>query len=260
MSARTLRVLAAAARLQLAESRRSPSHLLILVTSPLFAAMFLSIARSADDDRALLSVVFAPALIALWFLALDLGGSAIATERWLGTLEGLISSPAHLGAVVLGRILSVVLIAALTFVESYAVARYGFGADVQIPHLGLLVATIAVSLLAMACTATLLAGLFVLSRNVQLFKNSMTYPFYLLGGVVVPVAMLPLWVQPLSRVFFLSWSSDLVRASLTPEAVTGWAWRLAVVAALGLVALAVSTTFIRRVVERTRRTGTAAFA
>lgn len=256
----TPRVVLAAAQLQLAESRRSPAHLLILITSPLFAAMFLSITQSGGGDSAVLNALFAPALIAIWFLALDLGGSIISTERWLGTLEGLISSPARLGSVVFGRIVTVVLIAALTFAESYAVARWGFGVQIHVVHAPLFAATLVVTLFAMASTATALAGLFVLSRKVQLFQNSLTYPFYILGGVIVPVSLLPLWVEPIARVFFLSWSSDLVRASLRPGEPTGWAWQLAIVAGLGVGTLLGSTVLIRRVVERVRRTGSAAYA
>lgn len=254
------RVVLAAARLQLAESRRSPAHLLILVTSPLFSAMFLSIVQSGGDGTAVRSAVFAPSLIAIWFLALDLGGEAVARERWLGTLEGLIAARAQLLSVVFGRILSVVLIAALTFVESYAVARFGFGVAVQVPHPELFVATLVVSLFSMAATATALAGLFVLSRNVQLFQNSLTYPFYILGGVMVPVSLLPVWVEPVTRLFFLSWTSDLVRASLGPAEVTGALWRLAIVLGLGAVTLVGSVLLINRVVDRVRRTGSAAYA
>jgi ABC-2 type transport system permease protein len=256
----TARVIAAGCRMQLAESRRMPAHLLILVTSPLFAAMFLSILKHSGNTALVTNAVFAPALISLWFLSLDLGGAMVSTERWQGTLECLIGSPARLGAVVFGRILAVVGIAALTFAESFVVARVIFGVHVRLEHPVMLVLALLVTLFAMAGTATLLAGLFVLSRNVLLFQNSMTYPFYLLGGVLVPVALLPFWVQPISRVFFLSWSSDLVRASLRPSAAVGWAWHLGMIAGLGLTCLVIGLVLIERVVRRVMATGSAAYA
>lgn len=256
----SLRVLAAACRMQIAESRRMPAHLLILVTSPLFAAMFLSITKSSGNPAAVTNAVFAPALISLWFLSLDLGGAMVSTERWQGTLEGLIGAPTGLGLVIFGRILAVVGLAALTFAEAYLVARFGFGVHVRIEHVGLFLLTLLVTLFAMAGTATLLAGLFVLSRNVLLFQNSMTYPFYILGGVLVPISLLPVWIAPICRLFFLSWSSDLVRETIRPGDVAGWGWRLLVVAALGVAGLVVGLGMIERVVDRVRSTGSAVYA
>lgn len=254
------RVIAAGCRMQLAESRRMPAHLLILVTSPLFAAMFLSILKHNGNASLVTSAVFAPALISLWFLSLDLGGAMVSAERWQGTLECLIGSPARLGAVVFGRILAVVGIAALTFVEAYVVARFIFLVHVRIEHPAMFGLTLLVTLFAMAGTATMLAGLFVLSRNVLLFQNSMTYPFYLLGGVLMPVALLPFWVRPISRVFFLSWSSDSVRASLRQASAAGWAWHLGVIAGLGLAGLVLGLILIEQVVRRVMMTGSAVYA
>lgn len=249
-----------ALRMQLAESRRQPAHLLILVTSPLFAVMFLSITQHTRDDVAISNAIFAPALISLWFLSLDLGGTTINRERWQQTLNQLIGTPARLSAIVFGRVLAVVILAGLTFVEAYAVARFAFGVDVRVPHGWLLAGTVAVTLFAMAGTATALAGLFVLSRQVLLFQNAMTYPFYILGAVLVPVSLLPGWLQPATRVFFLSWASELVRASLRPGAVPGWPWRLAMIAGLGAAALVAGVVMTERVVNRLRRTGGAAYA
>ena len=255
-----LRVIGAGCRLQVAESRRAPAHLLTLVTTPLFAAMFLSITKHSGNQALVANAVFAPALISLWFLSLDLGGGTVSKERYQGTLECLIGTPARLGLLIFGRILAVVGLAALTFIESFLVARVFFAVHVSISHPWLLALTLFVTLFAMAGTATVLAGLFVLSRNTMLFQNSMTYPFYLLGGVLVPVALLPFWVQPIARVFFLSWSSDLVRASIRPPELAGWAWQLGVVAGLGVAGLIAGQVMIEQVVRRVMKTGSAAYS
>lgn len=256
----TRHVLAAAARMQLAETRRQPKHLLILLTNPLFAAIFLSITKNAGNPIAINAAVFAPALISMWFLSLDIGGDMISLERWQGTLDLLIASPARLGVVMFGRVCSVSLLVAATFAESYLVARFGFAVPIRLWHAWLLLVTIVLTLFAMSGTATLLAGLFVLSRQVLLFQNALTYPFYILGGVMVPVALLPAWLTPLSRVVFLSWSADLIRACLEPAAVAGWWWKLAIVALLGMAALAGGVVMIERVTDRVRKTGSATLA
>jgi ABC-2 type transport system permease protein len=178
----TLRTMLAACRLQYAESRRQPAHLMALATTPLFTAMFLSITLHAGDPRAVVYAVIAPGLINLWFLSLDLGGESVSRERWQGTLELLFAAPASLAAVVFGRVLAVAGLAGLTFLEALLVARIGFGVTLEIRHGVLLAAAVAVTLFAMAGTSTAFAGLLVLSREVLLFQNSLTYPFYILGG------------------------------------------------------------------------------
>ena len=40
-------------------------------------------------------------------------------------------------------------------------------------------------------------------RNATTFSNSASYPFYVLGGILVPVSVLPHWIQPLSSIVFL---------------------------------------------------------
>lgn len=230
----TLRAVLAGCRLQYAESRRQPAHLMALATTPLFTAMFLSITLHAGDPRAVVYAVIAPGLINLWFLSLDLGGESVSRERWQGTLELLFAAPASLAAVVFGRVLAVAGMAGLTFLEALLVARIGFGVT--------------------------LAGLLVLSREVLLFQNSLTYPFYILGGVLVPLSLLPGWVQPFGRLVFLSWSSDLIRDAIDRPAVPGWPWRLAVIALLGAATLAAGQAVIRRVTNRARRTGSVGLA
>jgi ABC-2 type transport system permease protein len=216
----------AGCRLQYAESRRQPAHLMALATTPLFTAMFLSITLHAGDRRAAVYAVIAPGLINLWFLSLDLGGESVSRERWQGTLELLFATPASLVAVVFGRVLAVAGLAGLTFLEALLVARIGFGVSLEIRHGGLLAAAVAVTLFAMAGTSTAFAGLLVLSREILLFQNSLTYPFYILGGVLVPLSLLPVWIQPFGRLVFLSWSSDLIRDAIDRPVVPGWPWRL----------------------------------
>ena len=106
----------------------------------------------------------------------------------------------------------------------------------------------------------LMASLFVLARNAVTITNAASYPFYVLGGVLVPVSLLPTWVQPLSRLVFLSWASDLLRASLSAPPVHRAGWRLAAIAVLGAVALAFASLALRVILRRVRSTGELALA
>lgn len=251
---RYTRVVVASFRLQLAITRRSPGHLMILVTSPLFTVIFLSLVVHAGRPGAIANAVLAPGLIGLWLISLDLAASIIGEDRWAGRIELLVGSPSGLSLVVFGRILVIILAGALTFGESWVVATVFFRLPVPLAEPGIFAMAIAATCLAMAGTATLLAATFVLSRALHVFQNALSYPFYILGGILVPVAALPGWLGPVSRVFFLSWSADLLRASMRGPVPGNWPADLLVISVLGVIALTAGILLINGIVERSRST------
>lgn len=241
---------------QLRTMRRSPDQFLALVTAPLMTLVLLSITRHAGRDDLAGYAVVAPALIALWQMALLTAGEVVANERDNGSLEGLVATPAPFAAVITGRVAAVTLVSLLGFAESWLSARLVLGVTVHVGHPGWFALTVAATALAMAGTAGLMSAVFVLTRSARTFQNSLSYPFYVLGGVVVPVSMLPGWLEPVTRVVFLSWSSDLLRDAVGAATVTDPWPRLAAVTGLGVLGYVGGLVMLRRAVDRVRKTGT----
>lgn len=233
----------------------SPDYWMTLVTNPLTAVVFLAIVRNADRDDLLGHAVLAPALLGMWAMSLFISGEVVARDRDFGLLETTLATPSSYGLVTVGRIGFVTALALLGFVESWLVALLLFGVAIPIPHPVAFAAGIVASAFAMTGTALVMSALFIRSTSVRRFQNTLSYPFYVLGGIMVPVALLPEWVQPVSRVVFLSWSSDLLRDSLSPQPLTDLLLRLAVILALGAAALVVGAVMVRRMVDRIRGSG-----
>lgn len=255
-----MRVVLAAARFQAVLLRRNPADLTALITVPLYTLALLSIIKHAGRDDLAPYAVLGSTVIALWSMAIRVAGSMIDSDRHAGRLELLIAAPTPLPAVILGRCATVTLVSLLSIAESVLVARVVFGIGVAVPHVGLLVATLAVAVVAMAGTCIVIAGVFVLARSARIFQNSLSYPFYLLSGAVVPVALLPGWLQPVSKVVFLSWVTDLVRDCLRAAPVSNAAPRLLVVLALGAVGYAGGGWMLTRIVHRVRATGAVSYS
>lgn len=253
-------VLLGAARYQLLAFRHSPESLMALVNAPLLTVAFLSIMRHADRPDLEAYAVLAPAVITVWQMALLVSGEIIDFERHNGSLEALIAAPAPMGAMILGRVLTVTAVSLLSLVESAAVARLLFGVAPDLAHPGVFAAALGATALAMAGTAVAMAAVFVLHRSARTFQNSLSYPFYLLGGAMVPPVFLPEWLQPLSRAVFLSWSTDLFRDSLRAAPVPAVAWRIGMVLLLGAAAYGLGVWLLDRVLERVRRTGEVGYA
>ncbi|CDR10625.1 ABC transporter permease [Streptomyces iranensis] len=241
---------------QLRLARRSPDTFQVCATAPLLTVIFLAINKYTGAGDLTSFAVAAPTLMSLWMLALSTAGSALTEDRDLGTLEGQIAAPAPMELTFLGRMCSVVVVGLVAFAESWLVAGLLFGRWLPVPHPFVLTGCLLATAVATAGTAGLLAPLFVLTPSARTVQNTLSFPFYLLGGVLVPASSLPDWVQPASRAIFLSWCADLLRDSLAAPPVHLPALRLLAVLALGAVGYGTGMVLLHRVIMRVRRAGT----
>jgi ABC-2 type transport system permease protein len=250
-----VRAFGAGFRLQLRTMGAYPDAVIPFFTAPVFAIIFLLIFKHAGRDDLTAYAVVAPVFIALWWLALFQAGWVISIDRWNQVLELLVAAPASFAVAVLGRIVAVTALGVISFVQVWLVARLIFGAVIELHHPWVFAATVVATLAAMAGTAVVLSALFVLTRNAATLGNSASFPFYVLGGILVPVSFLPEWIQPVSRVIFLSWSADLLRASLLPGPVEDVALRLGMVVLLGAAGFAGGHLLFSEVLRRVRSNG-----
>src|SRR5919198_479935 len=220
-------------RLELRILRADLDSLIPLFTAPLFTIIFLAIVRNGGRHDLQPDALVAPVLMTLWWFALFQGGQLISGDRWQGLLEWLLAAPVAFAAVVLGRITAVMAFGLVGFFEVWGIAELMFGVGFKFHH----------------------PFEFVLTRNAITFTNSASFPFYVLGGVFAPIALLPGWIQPVSSVIFMSWSADLLRASLKPAAVDQFWSRVGMVVLLGAVSFAVGRPILAIVLRRIRVTG-----
>ncbi len=249
------RAFLAAVRFQLELMRGNPDYWLVLVTTPFFLVIFLGIVRHAGRADLTAVAVPAPVLIALWSMALFVAGEVVDSDRWYGTLEAVVAAPVGLTVLVLGRVAAVTAVSLLSVVEVFLVAQAGFGVHVVPHHPVALALGLVATALAMTGTSVAMAGLFVLTRTARTFQNSSSYPFYVLGGVLVPVSFLPGWLQPVSKAVFLSWSAGLLRDSLRPGPVQQVPLRLGAIVALGVAGFLLGRYLIERLLRRVRGLG-----
>jgi ABC-2 type transport system permease protein len=235
--------------------RSSPDYLMPLVTIPLFTVAFLAIVREAGRGDLTGYALLAPVLIATWSLSLFVSGEIVEVDRWTGVLEPAVAAPASFPIVLLGRIFAVTAVSLVSFAEVWLVARILFGTGFDVHHAGVFLAALAATVVAVSGTAVIMAALFVLARSARTFQNSLSFPFYVLGGVLVPVAYLPGPLEFLSRAIFLSWSADLLRDALAPDPVADPVMRIAVVLVLGAAGFGLGSLMLLRILRRVRADG-----
>ena len=246
--------------LQLHVIRTNPDYFLGLAVAPISTVVFLSVVRHAGRLDLVPFALAAPVLMALWRTSIMASGEIVNDDRGLATMEPTIAAPAAYPTVILGRIAAVSAVGLLGLPEVWLVARAVFGLTITVEHPGVLILALVAAAFAMSGTAVVMAAVFALGRSARIFQQTLTYPFYVLGGILVPVSLLPFWLRPFSRLVFLSWTADLLRASLSPAPVEDTALRLAVIVGLGLAGFAGGTLLLRKVLDRVRDIGTITYA
>jgi ABC-2 type transport system permease protein len=255
-----VRAFLAGFRLELRIVRAAPDALIPLVTAPVFALIFLSIVRESGRPDLQADALMAPVLMTLWWVALQNAGNMITGDRWEALLEPLLATPSSLASVLLGRITALMLVGLLSFFEVWAIGELVYGVSIPFEHPSALVLTLLVTAFATAGVSIAFAAVFVLTRNAYTFTNSLSYPLYLLGGVLVPVAILPGFIQPVSSAIFMSWSADLLRASLKPPPIDDLWQRLGTVILLGGISFLIGRAMLFYVMQRMRAKGELAAA
>lgn len=250
-----MRDLRSGARLQLLLYRSNPDVLIPLLTSPLYMIIFTMI--FSDGGRPSLAGygIIAPFYMSLWWFALVSGGLVIQSDRWQGVLEYQTGTPASFFGLILGRISAITIPSLAAFAETFIFARYALGLHIVVHHWLVFAASFLLTLFAMVGTALLMTSAFAFARNAFTFANTATFPVYLLAGILVPVALLPGWLQPVSKMVFLSWSATLLRGSLYAAPMQSAYLDLLVLTILGCAALLAGFGLLRLILTRLRRSG-----
>jgi ABC-2 type transport system permease protein len=245
-----------AVRLQASLVRRTPGDLLAFVTAPCFTVAFLAITRQAGRTDLTGYAVLGPGVLAILGMAVFASGEVIAVDRGAGALELVLATPTLLRVVVVGRVAFVTTVSLAAVPESWLAAWLSFQVRVPVAHPGWFAVTQVAIALGTAGLAVAMSALFVLTRSARTFQNSLSFPLYLLGGTLIPVALLPVWLRVPGRLLYLSWGTDLLRDSLTPGPVPHPGPRLVLVLGLGAVAWLAGSILLFRLANRARAAGT----
>ena len=193
-------------------------------------------------------------MITAWQTGLFVSGDTIGRDRQFGIFELMLGAPVGYRSVLLGRIAVATTFAFAPFLLGFTAVLAAYGTDVisvERPAMAALV--MAASWFAMLGALTMMSPVSVLSGRSVAITNGLSYPLFLLAGIVVPVEFLPGWIQPVSRVLFMRWQAEGLRnaatgdGSLTPSFIG--------LAATGAVMLVIGFALIDIVVRRMRLSG-----
>jgi ABC-2 type transport system permease protein len=189
----------------------------------------------------------------MWSSVSTSAGSAMQRERWWGTLELLVAAPRHFALVMLPATLGLASVGVYNLAATLLWGRFVFGIHLSIAHPFLFALAVVVTILAFGGLGLLFAVSFVRFRAAWVLGNFFEYPVWLICGLLVPLALLPGWVRPISWALAPTWGMNAIRESaLGGSPVPDLAACLGL--GLGYVALAVLVT--DRVLRDARARGT----
>ena len=249
------RPLVGATRAQFNMTRREAQDLVPIIVNPTATLVLMAVFVYAGREDLSTYALVAPMLMGVGTTAVFVASEVMTRERDFQTLEFAIASPAPFAVVLLSRILVITSISLIGFAESWLIIRFVFGVSLAVHHPLVFAATMLLTAFAAAGTALITAALFCFAQAARTFQNSITFPVYIFSGILVPLAVLPEWLEPLSRVIFLYWSAELLRDSMqiaTPEGVTV---RLGVMAILGVGAALLGGALMVRMINYLKREG-----
>jgi ABC-2 type transport system permease protein len=192
----------------------SSFFLLVSVLQPLiFATIAYYMYEAGAQPGTLLYIALGAGLMGMWSSTLFGSGGAIQWQRWQGTLEILIGAPPPFIFTLLPLTLATASIGLYSVVATLLWGGLLFDVPLSVEHPFLFALSLPVTTIALGLLGLVMASTFVLYRHASAFSNLLEYPVWLVSGLLVPISLLPGWVEPLSWVLAPTWGVKAIRES-----------------------------------------------
>lgn len=210
---KTLRLLAVGWLLQVKMLSRSSFNGVLGILYPLFFATVAFLMYRAGSPHALLYASLGASVMGVWSATSTSAGSALQRERWHGTLELLVSAPAHFSLVMLPVTIAMSTVGLYSMASTLLWGWLLFGIDLHVVHPLLFCLGIVATVLSIGLFGFLIAVAFVRYRASWALGNMLEYPVWLVCGFLVPLSLFPGWVRPISWLLAPSWGMNAIRES-----------------------------------------------
>jgi ABC-2 type transport system permease protein len=237
---------------------REPNLLAPLAVLPLYCVVFFTVLRHHHHEELATQAAVGAFLMSMWAHAVFVAAEVVDDDRHEGTLEPSMLTPGPYTTALAVRVFSTTALAIPVFAEVLLIARFAFGFPVTLGSVPVTLLTIVLTTVGIAGAALLVSCLMVLIRGARTLQNALTYPIYLLGGLILPASTMPEPLRWIARVFFLSWSADALRA-LTSAGASPPLRSLGVLTMLVAAQVLLGLAALRRVLVAVRAGGAALY-
>jgi ABC-2 type transport system permease protein len=223
--------------------------LMSVIQPVIFATIAFYMFKAGGKPGTLLYAALGAGMMGIWSSTLFGSGGALQWNRWQGTLELLVAAPPPFLVVLLPLTLATSVTGAYALLATLFWGRVFFGIPLHLVHPLAFAVAVPVAVVALGLMGLLMASSFVLYRHANALTNLLEYPVWIATGLLFPVALLPVWVEPISWLLAPTWGIEAIRNAATGGPV--W-FPLAMCAVIGALYLALTGVFLR-IFERAAR-------
>jgi ABC-type polysaccharide/polyol phosphate export permease len=240
---KTARLLGVGLRFHVKSLTLSMFFLLTSVFMPLLVAtVAFYMFKAGGKPGTLFYASLGAAVYGIWSSTLFGSGGAIQWQRWQGTLEVLVSTPAPFILVMLPLTVATSAIGVYSLASTLFWGRVVFGIPFHVHDWLAFVVAVPATILGLGLLGLLFASTFVLYRHANALSNMLEWPVLLVTGMLVPLSLLPGWSHPIAWVLSPTWG---VRG-LREAALGGTPWPdIGMTIGLGVVYLGLGWFFLR---------------
>lgn len=198
------------------EQRAMQGNPLVLINGGFLpiALLVISVETRRPTSGRAAEIVVSVMLTALWACTIWTSGGVLRRERTYGTLASCVCGVASPTVILFGK--------------SFGATLYGVGmtlattlGTVLVLRLPVAVAQpfwIAVGLVIVVVSATtlgaLMSCLFLLTRNGLIWSGALMYPVFVLGGLLLPPDVLPVWLRWAPQLLSLHWINEFLSGAI----------------------------------------------
>ena len=198
---RTARLLVLGWLLQLKVMMRSAFNGVLSVVWPMFfATTAFFMYRAGRDEATLVYASLGASVMGIWSATSTSASSVLQRERRHGTLELLAAAPANFAYILIPISVAMSTIGLYSMIATLLWGRFVFGIELHLVHPLLFVLAVPVTIASVGALGFLLSVACVRYRSAWALGNALEYPVWLICGFLVPLALLPNWVGPISWV------------------------------------------------------------
>jgi ABC-2 type transport system permease protein len=209
---RTLRLLGLGWLLHLRLLSRSAFDGLLAVLWPIFfATVAFFMFRAGSDPESLLYVALGAAVMGVWTATSVPASSALQRARWHGLLELQVAAPTNFALILLPVTIATATIGIYCMAATLLWSRFVFGVELVVEQPLPFVLAIPALIGSIGALGFVLAASFVRYRTAWVMGAVLEYPVWLVCGFIVPIALLPDWVRPISWVLAPTWGMNATR-------------------------------------------------
>lgn len=211
-----------------------------------FATAAFLIYGRADDPSVMVYAGLGAAVMGIWSVVTTTASGLLQRERWLGTLELLVSSPTPFALTLVPITTAMASLGLFSLGSTLLWGWLLFGITVPVASPLAFALSIMVSIFSIALLGFLLSVAVVRYRTAWAMGNLLEYPGWLLCGFLIPLTLFPTWVTWISYALPPTWGMAAIRASAAGQ--SPWvdiALCLGIGLAYGAVGALISETVLR---------------